>query len=331
MLNKKRCLTAVGALILAMSMVGCGAAGTSNTGNTAANATASGQMPTEPTYTGPIVAAYQGGELTKQELDKQYNLQVVLPGLEQQESKKAFLTYYIVWYKYLYGQAVKDPTFKYSAQGAQTMADQSIQQLVGTPYKTADDVKAKMKQLGLTENDMLLLAAKGEALKNYLTNEMKSVQVTDASAQQYYDAHKSDFIQVTVDHVLVSTQDQAKKVESELKAGADFAKTADKYSIDPGVKQNHGTYADQLASSFVPEFAKAAETLPIGQISDPVHTQFGYHVMRVDKRTQLTFDQAKDQIQKQLLPQLQNQKEQDIYSTATKSANIQMKVKEADL
>jgi foldase protein PrsA len=332
--NKKWYASTLGAVLVMASISGCGVhSSTDNTvnGTSVTNTVGSAQMPPEPHYTGQVVATYAGGQLTKPELDAQYNLQVVLPGLDKQESKKDFVTYYVVWYKYLYGQASKEPGFTYDPKQAQSMVDQSVQQMLGTNYKTADDVYAKMKDLGLSKNDLLLLAAKGEALKVYLTKQMQGVTVSDSDAKAYYAAHKSDFVQVTVNHVLVASLDEAKKVEAQLKAGADFAKTADKYSTDPGVKQNHGAYADQLASTFVTEFAKAAETLPIGQISDPVHTQFGYHVMRVDKRTQQSFDQVKDTIVKQMLPQLQQQKEQSIYKAATTAAKIQIKAKDADL
>jgi foldase protein PrsA len=327
-------VSTLSAALIVTTLAGCTSnAPTSNTGNTVGSATPTGssQMPPEPQYTGPVVATFEGGQLTKQELDKQYNLQVVLPGLEKQETKKAFINYYIAWYKYLYQEALKTPGFTYDPKKAQDMENQTVQQLLGTTYKTTDDVYAKLKELGLTQDDLLLISAKGEYLSAYLANQMKGVQVTDASAQAYYDKHKSDYLQVTVDHILVTSLEQGKKVESELKAGAEFAKTADKYSTDPGVKQNHGTYTDQLASTFVPEFAKAAETLPIGQISDPVHSQFGYHVMRVDKRTQLTFAQVKDQIQKQLLSQVQHDKVQAIQKDTGDAAKIHLTVSEADL
>ncbi|MCL6593866.1 MAG: peptidylprolyl isomerase, partial [Alicyclobacillus sp.] len=165
----------------------------------------------------------------------------------------------------------------------------------------------------------------------YLLDQMKTVQVTDQQAQDYYNQHTSDYLQVTVDQILVSSLDQAKNIEAQLKAGANFQKLADQYSIDPGVKENHGTYSDQLVSSFVPEFAQACKTLPIGQISDPVQTQYGYHILRVDKRTQLSFDQVKDNIKQQLLQQAQNDKEQEIYQSALKAANIQIKVKDDQL
>ncbi|MCL6593278.1 MAG: peptidyl-prolyl cis-trans isomerase [Alicyclobacillus sp.] len=334
----KRAAALVAVLTLAWT-AGCGGpspanntAGSAATAtNNTANATSNAPLPPEAAFTGPVVATYTGGELRKDELDKQYNLQVVLPGLEQQESKKDFVSYYIVWYKYLYNQAQQLKDVQADPAGARQWAQQSLQQLVGTTYKTQADEQAKMQTLGLTEDDLARLAMKNAYIRQYLLDQMKTVQVTDQQAQDYYNQHKTDYLQVTVDQILVSSLDQAKQIEAQLKAGANFQKLADQYSIDPGVKENHGTYSDQLVSSFVPEFAQACKTLPIGQISDPVQTQYGYHILRVDKRTQLPFDQVKDDIKQQLLQQAQNNKEQEIYQNALKAANIQVKVKDDQL
>lgn len=317
--------------------VGCGApsqTGTVNQTNTVNTQTTTGSIPAAKKYSGPSVATYTGGSLTKQEFDEAYNLMVALPGLETQETKKAFVSYYIVWYKYLYNQAMKaDPSFTPDPSTANQQADQTLQQLVGQgqPYTTQADLDAKMKSLGITRDDMVRLAANMQVIQNYLQAQMKNLQVTDAEAQTYYNQNKAGFVQVTVDQILVSSLDKAKSIEKQWKAGADFVKLADANSIDPGVKTNHGTYADQLAMSFVAPFAKACETLPIGQISDPIQTQYGYHVIRVDKRTQMSFAQVKDQIKQQLLPTMQNQKEQAVYTSAQKAANVKVTVADSAL
>ncbi|WP_054968379.1 peptidylprolyl isomerase [Alicyclobacillus ferrooxydans] len=303
-----------------------------NVTNGVGNNTVSATIPPTPNYSGQAVATYAGGTLTKQEFDQQYNLQVVLPGLASQESKKAFLTYYIVWYKYLYAKAKAEPGFQVDAATANQAAAQQLQQMVGQQYATQSALDAKMKSIGVTEGDMVRLAATGQALQNYLTKQMKSVTVSDSQAQKYYNDNKAGFVQVTVDQILVSTLKTAQEVEKKWKAGGNFTQLVSQYSQDPGAAQNHGTYANQLAISFVAPFAKACETLPLGKISDPVHTQYGYHVIRVDKRKQMTFSEVKGQIQQQiLLPQLQNQKEQAIYQGAVTAAKIKQTVPDSNL
>jgi foldase protein PrsA len=323
------------AAALALStVVGCGAgAGGNTTGQSAAN-TANDTAATPPppkTYTGKTIATYTGGDVKKDELDQLYNLLVVLPGYQDQESKSDFLTYYIVWYKYIYEKAAQDKSVKVDIAGARDLAEKSIDQLVGTKYKTKDDVLKAMKDMGVSEDDLVRLAIKGQYIRHYVQSQMKDLKVSDAAVADYYNKHKDEFTTVTVEHILVNSLADAKKVEAELKAGADFAKTADKYSKDPGVKENHGKYADSPVTQFVPEFAKAAETLPIGKVSDPVHTQFGYHIMRVDKRTVQPLSEVKTAIHDKLLQDLQGKKEQAIYDSAKKAANIKVLVKASDL
>ena len=334
MQNRRKWAVSAAAIMIAGTLLGgCGAVtnqANTTTANKTVNSTATPTpLPKAPVYTGKVVATYQGGKLTKQELDQQYNLQVALVGLESKETKHAFLTNYVVLYKYLYGQAQQDKSLQpVTAAQATQLADQALSQLAQNPYKSAAVVNSKMKSLGLTKNDLILWAAREQLLQEYLQSQ---VQVTDSEAQQYYNQHKSDYMQVTVDQVLLKTEAEAKKVEAELKGGANFAKVADQNSIDPSVKQNHGHFANATTGQFVAPFAQACATLPIGQISNPVHSQYGYHVIRVDSRSQLPFSKVKDQIKQQLLPQVQNQQLNAIYQKAVSSAKIKVLVKDSEL
>ena len=99
-------------------------------------------------------------------------------------------------------------------------------------------------------------------------------------------------------HILVPTEDEAKAVLAELKKGADFAALAKEKSKDPGAAEG-GDLGYFTKEQMVPEFAEVAFKLDKGQISDPVKTQFGWHIIKVeDKRTKPTpaFEQVKTQI-----------------------------------
>jgi parvulin-like peptidyl-prolyl isomerase len=93
--------------------------------------------------------------------------------------------------------------------------------------------------------------------------------------------------QVLARHILVNTEAEAKAVEELLSQGVDFADVARKYSKDTGSGQNGGELGWAPASNYVKEFADAVSTLPIGQISEPVKTQFGYHIIQVVAREDL--------------------------------------------
>jgi peptidyl-prolyl cis-trans isomerase C len=126
--------------------------------------------------------------------------------------------------------------------------------------------------------------------------------ITDAAMHQVYDDAVKQMPaeqEVHARHILVPTEDEAKAVAAELKKGADFAALAKEKSKDPG-GANGGDLGYFTKDQMVPEFAEAAFKLDKGQVSDPVHTQFGWHIIKVeDKRTKPTptFDQVKGQLQ----------------------------------
>lgn len=138
-----------------------------------------------------------------------------------------------------------------------------------------------------------------------------SEQDIQAAYKTRLDQDKDAYTVATVDHILVGTQDpatgsasrtkeealkRAQEVKGKLTAGGDFTALAKEYSDDPGSKDNGGQYKDAEISQWVPEFKKAAAELPINQISDPVETTYGYHVMKVEARKTKTYDEVKPEL-----------------------------------
>ena len=100
-------------------------------------------------------------------------------------------------------------------------------------------------------------------------------------------------------HILVPTEKEAQDVEKRLKAGEDFGKVADELSKDPGSKG--GDLGWFTKDRMVPEFAEAAFKLQPGQVSEPVKTQFGWHVIKVLEKRNKPFpsmDQVRDQLER---------------------------------
>ena len=90
-------------------------------------------------------------------------------------------------------------------------------------------------------------------------------------------------MQIRASHILVSTLDEAKTVISELEDGKDFAKLAKKYSSCPS-KEQGGDLGFFSKGQMVKEFEDAAFSLKKGEISDPVKTQFGYHIIKLTEK-----------------------------------------------
>jgi peptidyl-prolyl cis-trans isomerase C len=153
-----------------------------------------------------------------------------------------------------------------------------------------DDFKTR---LAFARNRLLmdnLLAVEGKAA----TTDENMKKVYEEAAKQI-----SGEQEVHARHILVETEDQAKKIEADLKKGADFAELAKKESKDPGASDG-GDLGFFTKDQMVPEFSAAAFALEPGKISDPVKTQFGWHVIKVEeKRTRKApdFEQVKPQIE----------------------------------
>ena len=90
-------------------------------------------------------------------------------------------------------------------------------------------------------------------------------------------------VEVRARHILVETEDEAKAVAEELKKGADFAELAKKKSKDPGASDG-GDLGFFTKDQMVPEFSAVAFALEPGKISDPVKSQFGWHVIKVEEK-----------------------------------------------
>jgi len=89
-----------------------------------------------------------------------------------------------------------------------------------------------------------------------------------------------EFTQVRASHLLVKTEEEVKKLREEILAGKDFAEVAKEVSMCPsGAKGGDLGYFGR--GQMVPEFDKAAFSLPVGEISEPIKTQFGWHLLVV--------------------------------------------------
>jgi peptidyl-prolyl cis-trans isomerase C len=153
-----------------------------------------------------------------------------------------------------------------------------------------DDFKAR---LAFTRNRLLM--------DNLLSVEGKAATTDEAMKKVYEDASKqiSGEQEVHARHILVETEDEAKAIEEELKKGADFAELAKKKSKDPGASDG-GDLGFFTKDQMVPEFSNVAFALEPGKISDPVKSQFGWHIIKVEEkrnRKAPDFEQVKAQIE----------------------------------
>ncbi len=139
-------------------------------------------------------------------------------------------------------------------------------------------------------------------MESILQSEGKK-SVTEESMRQVYDHALKQMTgeeEVRARHILVATEDEAKSILADLKKGGDFEAIAKEKSNDPGAAAQGGDLGYFAKDQMVPEFAEVAFKLQKGQLSDPVKSQFGWHIIRVeDKRTKTPpkFEDVKDQVE----------------------------------
>ncbi len=166
----------------------------------------------------------------------------------------------------------------------------------------ADNADFK-RRLAFLRNKLLMGFGLQDEAKNALTDE--------AMRQVYEEAVKSMGGQeeVRARHLLVDTEEEAKTILEQIKNGADFATLAKEKSKDPGAADG-GDLGYFSKEQMVPEFAEVAFKMYPGQISNPVKTQFGWHIIKVeDKRTKPVpeFEKVKDQIEAFLMRKAQTE------------------------
>jgi len=159
--------------------------------------------------------------------------------------------------------------------------------------KIGDSADFKRK-LDIARNKLLM--------EGLLTAEAKSAVTDEAMKKVYAEATKQmgEEKEVHARHILVEKEDEAKAILADLKKGGDFVAIAKEKSKDPGSKETGGDLGYFTKDQMVPEFADAAFKLDKGQLSDPIKTQFGWHVLKVeDKRNRPVpeFEKVKDQVE----------------------------------
>lgn len=202
--------------------------------------------------------------------------------------------------------------------GKRQVAEQiaQLKALAQEARKRGIDKSPETKQLIAFQTDNLLAST--------LYREISAgIKADDAAAHAYYDQHKDENQEVTASHILIRfkgshvplkpgekdlTEEEAlakaQDIRKKLMAGEDFAKLAESESDDTQSGKKGGSLGTFKKGSMVPQFEEVAFTLPVGEVSQPVKTPFGYHLIKVEKRETVPFEQAKAGIEQKMKPEL---------------------------
>ncbi|WP_150268486.1 peptidylprolyl isomerase [Paenibacillus tepidiphilus] len=154
------------------------------------------------------------------------------------------------------------------------------------------------------------------------------ITVTDEEISTYFNDNKASFNQeeqVRASHILVETKEEADAIVTELKGGADFATLAKEKSADTGSKDNGGDLNFFTRAEMVAEFSDAAFNLKVGEVSEPVKSDYGYHIIKVTDRKEAheyTLEEKKEDIKKTLTSQKVSEMSSTWLADLTSSATI---------
>jgi foldase protein PrsA len=284
-----------------------------------------------------IAAEYQGVKLTEGQLNAYININAffdtqlaaifastdpaVVP--QQKQAREEFAKIYLTK-QHIAGLKKVTPEIKKKIdQQVKELETQVIQ------YAKTLNPKAKINTLqdaivgkGFTRSQLVMVAERDAKVDLYLSDQTQNMKYDRVRLRHILISYSQPGAEVQPGQpkrTVAEASARALQVKQKLDAGGDFAKLAKEYTDDPGSKDTGGFY-DADVSGFVPEFSNAAKTLPIGKISDPIKTEYGYHIMKVEERKQdLIKNAPKDQHD-----QLVNTKKQDVFNSIQKNLKIKL-------
>ncbi len=185
------------------------------------------------------------------------------------------------------------------------------------------------------ENDSVYMAQLEAAKKEILTQTainkvLSDVKVTDEEVKAYYEANQHYFKSeesVTARHILVESLEQAEEVKNKIDNGMNFEMAALQYSTCPS-KEQGGNLGNFTRGRMVPEFEEAAFELAIGEVSKPVQTQFGYHIIRVEEKNEGSLrplEEVYPMIQREILNERESFKYMQFTEELKNKYNVEIK------
>ena len=246
---------------------------------------------------GKVVATYNGGKVTESQIIEQ-----IKPYLEQQEEK------------------VKNQKF--------SDLDKKTQEMLVRGYVNIQLIEKEAQKSGITKTKEFKAKVKSyehQLMQELLVQRHLKDAITDKMIDDEYQKlvkERKGAEEIEVAHILVENEDTAKEIKKKLNKGADFAKLVQESSKDEKSKATGGTIGYILKGQVVPAFEEKAFTMKVNEISDPVKTDFGWHIIKVlDKR------KATVPTKEQATPNIESKLAQEIITKYFKELNDKANVK----
>jgi len=306
----------------------------------AAPASAPAAADNKPIELPEVVATVNGENITKQQLQDLFNAALQASGAKVQDLNPQ---QQLGGYTQLLQDLIMDKLVA-EASASEKVSDADVDAELAKIKGQFPDEKAFQEQIaqsGMTPEKLKENIRTGLQQSRWMKSQVKAPEVTDAQAKAFYDSNIKEFEQpetVKASHILFMVdpdapadvvkqkEDAAAKAAERAAAGEDFTKLAKELSEEPGASESGGDLGFFPKDRMVPEFAEVAFVQKVGDISKPVKTQFGWHVIKVtDKKAAGTvpFDQVKDQVTSFLKSSGQREAAQAVLNKLKESAKIE--------
>lgn len=221
-----------------------------------------------------------------------------------------------------YGNISKEDLFNEvanSERGKELVQKLVYMQILKGKYEVSEkEVNQRLgeikEQVGDKEAFTMFLQKQGfkdeEELKEHIEQSLyffkattEGMEVSDKQIKDYYEQHKDQYTEVRTSHILVENESTAKEIEKELEKGTDFAELAKKQSTDQLSAAQGGDlgYLSGRSQEMDPTFLAATLKLKKGEVSEPVKTVYGYHIIKVTEIKETPLSEVKDQIKQALM------------------------------
>jgi foldase protein PrsA len=250
-----------------------------------------------------VVATVNGEEITTHEFDSRYNL-----------LKNNYPTQVISQEDFLEQLIEEKLLVQEAKKSGVTVSDDSVKtdidKLISQSPVSKSDFESKLQAAGMTFEEFTGYYKNNIIVRSFLNSSvLNKIEVNDSEISDFYLKNKAEFTakegQIRARHILVKTEQEAKDIEQKLVEGEDFGELAKQYSIEPNAATSGGELGFFGKGQMVPEFEEAAFKLNVNAISDPVQTQFGWHIIQRESNT-FTFEEAKELIRNILISGKQN-------------------------
>jgi foldase protein PrsA len=224
-------------------------------------------------FKGDVAARVNGQAITWKDIDKKYAL--------LSDSAKSYMTKDI-----LLNQTITEMVIKQEVAKKNILIDDAyLQAMVNNIKNQFPDEKTfndTLAQQGISYSDLVDQLALSLKLNKMLQLDLPELRVNESEIEAFFAANKDSLStpeQVSASHILVNSSEEADKIEALLKDGADFSELAKNYSLDKASAVYGGSLGYFSKGMMIKEFEDAAFALKIGEISEPVQTKYGYHII----------------------------------------------------